>query len=143
MHIQNFFLGASLSALLAMTATGNAAENAVQKEGNAIEAKATPRSRKLCTKRKAAEKTAGAGEAKEEKGAKMQKEAKSLKKNHSTAAEGAQLDRAGAGEKAKGERMEKSAKSHKEHAKRTQKASDVMDKSGEKVEKAGTAIDKK
>ena len=93
--------------------------------------------------KKAAEKTSGAGEAKEEKGAKMQKEAKSLKKNHSTAAEGAQLDRAGAAEKAKGERMEKSAKSHKEHAKRTQKASDVMDKSGEKVENAGTAIDKK
>jgi len=39
MHIQSFFLGASLSALLAMTATGNAAENAVQKEGNAMEAK--------------------------------------------------------------------------------------------------------
>jgi hypothetical protein len=39
--------------------------------------------------------------------------------------------------------MEKSAKSHKGRAKRTQKASDEMDKSGERVEKAGTAIDKK
>ena len=85
----------------------------------------------------------GAAAAKEEKGEQMQKEAKSLKKNDSTAAEGARLDRAGAAEKAKGERMEKSAKSHKEHAKRTQKASDEMDKSGERVEKAGTAIDKK
>ncbi len=93
--------------------------------------------------KKAAEKTAGAAEAKENKGEQMQKDAKSLKKHDSTAAEGAQLDRAGAAEKAKGERMEKSAKSHKEHAKRTQKASDEMDKAGEKVEKAGTAIDKK
>ena len=33
MRIQNFLLGASMSALLAMTAPANADQNAVQKEG--------------------------------------------------------------------------------------------------------------
>jgi hypothetical protein len=52
----------------------------------------------------------------------MQKEAKSLEKNDSTAAEGARLERAGAAEEVKGEKMQESAKTHKAHAKRMQKA---------------------
>ena len=56
MHIQNFLLGASLSALLAMTATANAAENAVQKEGNAMEAKGNAQEKKAVHEKKAAEK---------------------------------------------------------------------------------------
>jgi hypothetical protein len=90
MHIQNFLLGASLSALLAMTATANAAENAVQKEGNAIEAKGNAQEKKAVREKKAAEKTAGSAAAKEDKGEQMQKEAKSLKKNDSTAAQESQ-----------------------------------------------------
>jgi hypothetical protein len=52
----------------------------------------------------------------------MQKEAKSLERNDSTAAEGARLERAGAAEKVKGEQMQESTKTHKAHAKRMQKA---------------------
>jgi len=93
--------------------------------------------------KKAAEKTAATGEAKEVKGEQMHKDAKTLKKNDNTAAEGAHMDRAGAAEKAKGEKMEESAKAHKAHAKKSQKAADAMEKSGDKVEKAGTVMDKK
>ena len=39
MRIQNFLLGSSMSALLAMTVPASADQNAVQKEGNAVEAK--------------------------------------------------------------------------------------------------------
>jgi hypothetical protein len=63
MQMQNFLLGASLSALLAMTATGNAADNSVQKEGNAMEAKGNAQEKKAVHEKKAAEKTTATGEA--------------------------------------------------------------------------------
>jgi Putative phospholipid-binding domain. len=122
MQIQTLLLGASLSALLAVNATGNAAENTVQREGNALEAKGNVREKNAVREKEAAEKTSAAGEAKQRKGEEMQKEAKSLEKNDSTAAEGARLERAGAAEKVKGEKMQESAKTHKAHAKRMQKA---------------------
>lgn len=125
MQIQNLLLGASLSALLAVNATGNAAENTVQRDGNALEAKGNVRERNAVREKEAADRTAGAGEAKQRKGEEMQKEAKSLEKNDSTAAEGARLERAGAAEKAKGEQMQESAKTHRAHAKRMQKAVDA------------------
>jgi osmotically-inducible protein OsmY len=122
MQIQNLLLGASLSALLAVNATGNAAENTVQREGNTLEAKGNVREKNAIREKEAADRTAGAGEAKQRKGEEMQKEAKSLEKNDSTAAQGARLERAGAAEKVKGEQMQESAKMHKAHAKRMQKA---------------------
>jgi osmotically-inducible protein OsmY len=122
MQIHNLFLGASLSALLAVNATGNAAETTVQREGNALEAKGNVREKNAVREKEAAERTSAAGEAKQRKGEEMQKEAKSLEKNDSTAAEGARLERAGAAEEVKGEKMQESAKTHKMHAKRTQKA---------------------
>lgn len=125
MQIQNLLLGASLSALLAVNATANAAENTVQREGNALEAKGNVREGNAVREKEAADRTAGAGEAKQRRGEEMQKEAKSLERNDSTAAEGARLERAGAAEKAKGEQMQESAKTHKAHAKRMQKAVDA------------------
>jgi osmotically-inducible protein OsmY len=125
MQIQNLLLGASLSALLAVNATGNAAETTVQREGNALEAKGNVREKNAVREKEAAEKTAGAGEAKQRKGEEMQKEAKSLEKNDSTAAEGARLEHAGVAEEVKGEKMQQSAKMHKAHAKRMQKAVDA------------------
>jgi hypothetical protein len=143
MKMQKLLPGVALSALLAMTAPGNAAENAVQKEGNAMEAKGNAQEKKAVHEKKAAEHEKATGEAKKAKGEQTQKDAEELKKHEGSAAEGARRDRAGAAEKAKGEKMEQAAKAHMEHAKKTQKAADVMEKSGNKVEKAGTAIDKK
>ena len=68
MQIQTLLLGASMSALLAMTGTGNAAENTVQKEGNAMEAKGNVQEQKAVHEMKAAEKKAAVGESKEVKG---------------------------------------------------------------------------
>jgi len=61
MRIQNFLLGASMSALLAMTAPASADQNAVQKEGNAVEAKGNAQEQKAVHEKKAAEKTAATG----------------------------------------------------------------------------------
>jgi hypothetical protein len=108
-----------------------------------VEAKGNAQEQKAVHEKKAAEKTAATGEAKEVKGEQMQKDAKALKKHDNTAAEGARMDRAGAAEKANGEKMEDSAKAHKKHAKKTQKAANEMEKSGNKIEKAGTEMDKK
>ena len=125
MRIQNLLLGASLSALLAVNATANADENTAQREGSALEAKGNVRESNAVREKEAAEKTAAAGEAKQRRGEEMQKEAKSLEKNDSTAAQGARLARAGAAEEVKGEKMQESAKMHKAHAKRMQKAVDA------------------
>jgi osmotically-inducible protein OsmY len=94
----------------------------VQREGNALEAKGNVREKNAVREKEAAEKTSGAGEAKQRKGEEMQKEAKSLEKSEGTAAEGARLERAGAAEEVKGKKMQESAKTHKAHAKRMQKA---------------------